>query len=182
MLFRSRRCLFASHGRVPFTPEMSLVSPPDMTHRARFGSRTPRCRSGALRAVLGLPVGLRIGLLIAAVLAGLVRFAHADVGGPQDVESLPPLTFPDDGFYSDGRDIQALLPTRSSGPVVLDDGCAPGGSCVDGCPSGDGYPECFDDLWAPRPWSWQLLPNNLIYTSYLAGPKEPRIEIGRAHV
>ncbi len=31
------------------------------------------------------------------------------------------------------------------------------------------------DLWAPEPWSWQIMPNNLIYTSYLAGPKEPRI-------
>lgn len=38
-----------------------------------------------------------------------------------------------------------------------------------------GFPEQWDDLWAPRPWSWQLMPNNLIYTSYLAGPKEPRL-------
>jgi len=34
--------------------------------------------------------------------------------------------------------------------------------------------EPLDDLWAPRPWHWQILPNNLIWTSYLAGPKEPR--------
>ena len=39
---------------------------------------------------------------------------------------------------------------------------------------GTAFPEGFDDLWAPRPWSWQIMPNNLIYTSYLAGPKESR--------
>lgn len=38
-----------------------------------------------------------------------------------------------------------------------------------------GFPDEWDDLWAPRPWSWQLMPNNLIYTSYLAGPKESRL-------
>jgi hypothetical protein len=26
-----------------------------------------------------------------------------------------------------------------------------------------------------RPWHWQMLPNGLIYRSYLAGPKEPRL-------
>jgi len=77
-----------------------------------------------------------------------------------------------------------------SGPVVLDlpyegfgaddfDGAvAPGGSpsCGPDCiVPGSGFPDCFDDLWAARPWCWQLMPNNLIYTSYLAGPKEPRI-------
>jgi len=42
---------------------------------------------------------------------------------------------------------------------------------------GDGVPyrgQPLDDLWAPQPWHWQILPNNLIWTSYLAGPKEPR--------
>jgi hypothetical protein len=77
-----------------------------------------------------------------------------------------------------------------SGPVVLDlpyegftaddfDGAvAPGGSpsCGPDCVvPGKGFPDCFDDLWAAWPWCWQLMPNNLIYTSYLAGPKEPRI-------
>jgi hypothetical protein len=38
-----------------------------------------------------------------------------------------------------------------------------------------GFPQEWDDLWAPRQWFWQLMPNNLIYTSYLAGPKEPRL-------
>jgi hypothetical protein len=40
--------------------------------------------------------------------------------------------------------------------------------------SGTQNRNCYDNLWAPRPWCWQILPNNLIYTSYLAGPKEPR--------
>ncbi|MFM9059630.1 MAG: DUF1207 domain-containing protein [Planctomycetaceae bacterium] len=63
------------------------------------------------------------------------------------------------------------------GPVILDEPYEPGPLFPD-----DGlaspaprYSDAFDDLWAPRPWSWQLLPNNLIYTSYLAGPKEPRL-------
>ena len=89
-------------------------------------------------------------------------------------EPLPPLMLPDDGFYSGPAQIQSLPPTRPSGPVILDGECPPGSSCTDGCPSASGYPECFDDLWAPRPWGWHILPNNLIYTSYLAGPKEPR--------
>ena len=90
-------------------------------------------------------------------------------------ESIPPPTRADDGFYAGPAEIQGLPPTRPSGPVILDGECPPGASCSDGCVSGSGYPACFDDLWAPRPWEWQLLPNNLIYTSYLAGPKEPRL-------
>lgn len=72
--------------------------------------------------------------------------------------------------------IDPLPPVGGGGPVVLDMPYEPLPSASD-----DGYlipgaafPEGFDDLWAPRPWSWQLMPNNLIYTSYLAGPKEPR--------
>ncbi len=72
--------------------------------------------------------------------------------------------------------IDPLPPVGGAGPVVLDMPYEPLPSASD-----DGYlipgaafPEGFDDLWASRPWSWQLMPNNLIYTSYLAGPKEPR--------
>jgi len=65
------------------------------------------------------------------------------------------------------------LPPCPSGPVVLGmpyDGTA---RCADDCFAPD---SCFPaDLWAPRPWHWQIMPNNLIYTSYLAGPKEPRL-------
>ncbi|MBU6277058.1 MAG: DUF1207 domain-containing protein [Planctomycetes bacterium] len=108
---------------------------------------------------------------------------------PAPAEPLPgpALTVPEPRARS------AVVPLPAdpgSGPVVLDlpyegfgadafDGAvAPGGSpsCGPDCVvPGSGFPDCFDDLWAARPWCWQLMPNNLIYTSYLAGPKEPRI-------
>lgn len=73
------------------------------------------------------------------------------------------------------EDVQLLPPTGPGGPVVLDMPYEPmPASCDVYPPTGSGFPDCFDDLWAPRPWFWQLMPNNLIYTSYLAGPKEPR--------
>ena len=69
-------------------------------------------------------------------------------------------------------DMQLLPPAEPGGPVILEDPYLPGPFRAGGAP---GVPrDAFDDLWAPRPWSWQILPNNLIYTSYLAGPKEPR--------
>jgi Protein of unknown function (DUF1207) len=69
-----------------------------------------------------------------------------------------------------------LPPTRPQGPVMFDVPCEELPSCPDDCiVPGAGFPACFDDLWSPRPWFWQLMPNNLIYTSYLAGPKESRI-------
>lgn len=72
--------------------------------------------------------------------------------------------------------VDPLPPVGAAGPVVLDmpyEPMAP--SSEDGyLTPGAAFPEGFDDLWAPRPWSWQLMPNNLIYTSYLAGPKESR--------
>jgi len=71
---------------------------------------------------------------------------------------------------------RTLPPTHSRGPVVLEMPYEEAPPCADDCVvPGSGFPECFDDLWAARPWFWQMLPNNLIYTSYLAGPKEPRI-------
>ena len=76
------------------------------------------------------------------------------------------------GAAGDAAGVELLPPSGPQGPVVLD---AP---YIEGpYGSGAGYPgpqPAFDDLWAPRPWYWQILPNNLIYTSYLAGPKEPR--------
>ncbi len=72
--------------------------------------------------------------------------------------------------------LQMLPPTQPRGPVVLDmpyeaAPCSPDECLV----PGGGFPEGFDDLWAARPWFWQIMPNNLIYTSYLAGPKESRM-------
>lgn len=73
------------------------------------------------------------------------------------------------------EELQLLPPTGPGGPVVLDMPYEPMPASCDFYPSaGGGFPDGFDDLWAPRPWFWQLMPNNLIYTSYLAGPKEPR--------
>jgi len=145
---------------IPVMPFASLAESPAVRLRCRCRSAPPRRRAW----------------LVVATLAVLV-WAGAAVAQPPPRaprEALPPLMLPDDGFYSGPADIQSLPPTRPSGPVILDGECPPGASCTDGCPSASGYPECFDDLWAPRPWGWHILPNNLIYTSYLAGPKEPR--------
>ena len=65
--------------------------------------------------------------------------------------------------------LELLPPTQPQGPIVLDPPYEPGQWPAGGEPAG-----MFDDLWAARPWHWQFLPNNLIYTSYLAGPKESR--------
>jgi hypothetical protein len=71
--------------------------------------------------------------------------------------------------------LQMLPPAQPRGPVVLDMPYEAMPTCPDECTPPDGFPEGFDDLWAARPWFWQIMPNNLIYTSYLAGPKESRI-------
>ena len=76
---------------------------------------------------------------------------------------------------ADGQPIHVLPPVEPHGPVFLDmpyNGVSGCDSCA--IPKNN-FNDCFDNLWAPRPWCWQLLPNNLIYTSYLAGPKEPRL-------
>lgn len=72
--------------------------------------------------------------------------------------------------------IDPLPPVGGAGPVVLDMPyeALPSASEDGYLTPGAAFPEGFDDLWAPRPWSWQIMPNNLIYTSYLAGPKESR--------
>jgi hypothetical protein len=76
----------------------------------------------------------------------------------------------------DPPSMHELPPTRPQGPVVLDVPyeAMPAAEEELFLPSA-GFPEDFVDLWAPKPWFWQMLPNNLIYSSYLAGPKEPRI-------
>lgn len=111
-----------------------------------------RFRAG-LRA--GVWAGAMFGALACLLVGAAEPIAAEPMPAPAELRFLPPL--------------------QPQGPVVLD---APyeGGPC---CPQESlglpgGHHDCFDDLWAPRPWSWQILPNNLIYTSYLAGPKEPR--------
>ncbi len=76
---------------------------------------------------------------------------------------------------TDGQPIHVLPPVESHGPVILDMPYSGLSGCDSCTSSGNNFNDCIDNLWAPRPWCWQLLPNNLIYTSYLAGPKEPRL-------
>jgi hypothetical protein len=89
---------------------------------------------------------------------------------------LPP---PHAGFIVNDRPVedplQPLPPVGLPGPVVLDDPYAVGSWQPPGfCPPPGISGDCFDDLWAARPWHWQILPANVIWQSYLAGPKEPR--------
>jgi hypothetical protein len=123
---------------------------------------------------------LRAALLLAGSILVAIR------GGLPAADLPPPLVMPPyadpvapstaDTLVAPGPGVVPLPPSPGSGPVVLDMPYEPQVGCSDGClVPGAGFPEGFDDLWAPRPWCWQLMPNNLIYTSYLAGPKEPRI-------
>lgn len=99
--------------------------------------------------------------LLLLVVAGLIPLAARPAAGQINPDPPP---------------VYELPPTRPQGPVVLDmpyEALPPDES--EPLVPGAGFPEDFVDLWAPRPWSWQIMPNNLIYTSYLAGPKEPRI-------
>jgi hypothetical protein len=138
---------------------------------------TPECRVAAARR------GGAGRWLTAAVCClatyGLPQAAIPARAADPVVETLPSLAPQGDGFYvapGEPPAIHALPSTRPQGPILLDGESAADSCYPDACaPAHAGYPECFDDLWAKRPWSWQLLPNNLIYTSYLAGPKEPRI-------
>ena len=130
---------------------------------------------------------LLVGALVVA-LAGALAGAWVAMAGAAELPpptvapplSGSPLSLPTDDPATRVPGVTPLPPAPGSGPVVLDLPYEPQVGCGDGCSDGclvphAGFPECFADLWAPRPWSWQLLPNNLIYTSYLAGPKEPRI-------
>lgn len=111
-----------------------------------------------------MPVPILLLFAAVALLAAGRAQGQADPAG--DLPS-PALAFGDE------VGIQQLPPIESGGPVILDDPYLPGPYRGEGFASGVPR-DAFDDLWAPRPWSWHILPNNLIYTSYLAGPKEPR--------
>ena len=129
-----------------------------------FTRSPPLARIPGRRRLCG--VGIAVLLLGCAVVAAQEPPGSLAVPPPAAVgpETLPPSA------------VELLPPTRSQGPVVLDMPYEQGPCCADDCVMPhEARPDCFDDLWAPRPWHWQLLPNNLIYTSYLAGPKEPRL-------
>ncbi len=113
---------------------------------------------------------------VALMVAPLVR---------AEAQELPPTVLPPPAAAAppvgpagpEAAPVPRLLPPASpGGPVVLD---MPYEEAIDDADVGEfagtAFPGEFVDLWAARPWYWQVLPNNLIYTSYLAGPKEPRI-------
>ena len=111
--------------------------------------------------------------LLAVMVAGTTN-VHGQGNAPPYQLPTPGAVVPGDPFAL--PEVHSLPPTSPQGPVVLDMPYEELPSCTDDClvPNA-AFPDCFTDLWAPQPWFWQMLPNNLIYTSYLAGPKEPRI-------
>ena len=116
---------------------------------------------------------------LAAALLGLLTVATAMAESSRSESLVTPIQLqelPATGEPGSPPVLKLLPPSRPSGPIVLDMPYEEAPYSPDECPlPGAGFPEGFDDLWAARPWFWQLMPNNLIYTSYLAGPKEPRI-------
>jgi len=107
-----------------------------------------------------------------AVAMGVMKFVVACLVGVTAAAqaAVEPLPLP-----GVAPDVRGLPPTQSQGPVMLDLDYEAGPFVPDETTAAHAaFPDEFTDLWAPRPWSWHLLPNNLIYTSYLAGPKEPR--------
>ena len=109
-------------------------------------------------------------LILLVLLGGPAALSAGGQDYGWDPGSAPPLGLNGQAEFLPG--VEPLPPSGREGPVFLDSPYvegpyAPGGEYR--------WPQDgFDDLWAPRPWRWQLMPNNLIYTSYLAGPKEPR--------
>lgn len=74
-------------------------------------------------------------------------------------------------IYQPGQQFQLLDSTHSkatASPVAyntIESPCLSPGECV---------PDCID--YSCEPWTFQVLPQGLIWHSYLAGPKEPRFE------
>jgi len=203
MSYLTRTCGHSGHYPsspvITLMPRLSLP-PPRLTVVSEVSSRRAWRGSTALGR---LAVGLFIALLASppsATARGLddaptppadhLRFADASRLVASAADQLADLpveeiseTFADDLLDTDYElvppapdgDVRVLPPLEPSGPIVLDMPYEPFTSIeAGGCVTSTGFPSCFDDLWAPRPWCWHLMPNNLIYTSYLAGPKEPR--------
>ena len=123
------------------------------------------------------PIARRAGCCAVAVLGMLAWLGGAAQAAPIELPA-PAMPLGSMAPVNPGGEPPANvvpLPTiQPHGPVVLDMPYETGPCCPDDLRGPSGCGICADDLWAPRPWAWQLLPNNLIYTSYLAGPKEPR--------
>jgi hypothetical protein len=167
--------------RTPYCPSALLVSmlnhiyQPTAVMRCRSCLNGPWCRrvSGPFTAVLVLLVGM---VTAAAAEPDLVWTAErGDTPNSYAITETLQESVPANEPASQPP-LSPLPPTQPRGPVVLDVPYEESPISADGgAMPGSGFPEGFDDLWAARPWSWQIMPNNLIYTSYLAGPKEPRI-------
>jgi hypothetical protein len=94
---------------------------------------------------------------------------------PEEAGAMYDWVFEDDASgvpaASGRRTLRGLFGDASADGEYLDDG-----SLGDNC---DGRPLVYE--YAPfgilhrDAWRWQMLPNGLIYRSYLAGPKEPRL-------
>ncbi|HEY2880962.1 MAG TPA: DUF1207 domain-containing protein, partial [Pirellulales bacterium] len=74
----------------------------------------------------------------------------------------------DSGWVAPGSSPSAISTNSPLGsPLAYNTICPPSLSC------GPSMGECIDH--SCEPWEWQMLPQGLIWHSYLAGPKEPRI-------
>jgi len=144
----------------------------------RVFASLPSCGDAAGRRVSVLLVAVALALFMGGMVAAAEltwTAERVDSPGtypiPTPLQESAPITEPDSL-----PPVQVLPPTQPRGPVVLDMPYEAAPCCPDECTvPGGGFPEGFDDLWAARPWFWQIMPNNLIYTSYLAGPKESRL-------
>jgi hypothetical protein len=144
----------------------------------RVSSSLPSCGDAAVRRATVLLVAVALTLFMGGVVtAAELTWTAERVESPGSypiptpLQESAPIGEPDSP-----PPVYALPPTQPRGPVVLDMPYEAAPCCPDECTvPGGGFPEGFDDLWAARPWFWQIMPNNLIYTSYLAGPKESRI-------
>jgi len=147
---------------------MALTPPPP---------RPTPAAGGPLRGAVGGFVAVAFVMIVGALPAAAPAAAQSEPAPafvlPTPSPASPPVTVDE----PDGLPLPRLLPpTAPGGPVVLDLPYEAVGDGDEGFVTpGTRFPQEFADLWAPRPWEWQLMPNNLIYTSYLAGPKEPRL-------
>ena len=144
--------------------------------------KPPSSRRASGGSLCDLPTGSRtrlwLGTWAAMAAPYLVVFLTAVGSAQEALYGIPPvqtLPAPPGAMAPQGLPMN-LPPTTSQGPVVLDMQYEEAPYFPEeGIASGSGFPAEFEDLWAPREWSWMLMPNNLIYTSYLAGPKEARL-------
>ncbi len=145
--------------------------------------RRPRLDGAARLCVVGAVAAVIVGTILMDLLAPMQTVA-ADLvwtAEPNEAPGSYPIPAPLEepvpaGEPSGGQPLLSWPSKQPRGPVVLDVPYEEAPYGPDEYPlPGAGFPEGFDDLWAARPWSWQIMPNNLIYTSYLAGPKEARI-------